>query len=148
LNLTVIALSFIIPVLFVYGYGGVLGQENISQNSQQHMNNQSQINTSQTQGNQSTGNLSSMCDSSYPDFCLSSDSATFRCTDLPFRNFTVLAPDTHGLDSDGDGLGCESNFTTQNSNLTNLANKSSNLNTTVPEQLPPESVNGSKTSKI
>jgi hypothetical protein len=148
LNLRVIALSFIIPVLFVYGYGSVLGQENISLNSQQQMNNQSQINTSQTQGNQSTGNLSSMCDSSYPDFCVIPDSARLRCTDLPFRNFTVLAPDTHGLDSDGDGLGCESNFTTQNSNLTNLTNKSSNLNTTVPEQLPPESVNGSKTGKI
>ena len=144
--MVVITLSFIIPVLFVYGYGSVLGQENISQNSQQQMNNQSQINTSQTQGNQSTGNLSSMCDSSYPDFCLNPDSARIRCTDIPFRNFTVLAPDTNGLDSDGDGLGCES--TTQNSNLTNLINKSSNLNTTVPEQLPPESVNGSKTGKI
>jgi hypothetical protein len=38
-----------------------------------------------------------------------------------------------------------SNITTPNSNMTN---KSSNLNTTIPEQLPPESVNGSKSGKI
>ena len=38
-----------------------------------------------------------------------------------------------------------SNVTGMNSNLTN---KSSNLNTTIPEQLPPESVNGSKSGKI
>ncbi|CAN5531561.1 hypothetical protein BH18THE1_BH18THE1_14350 [soil metagenome] len=148
MNLSVSAISFIIYVLFVYGSGSVLAQGNISQNLQQPMNNQSQsqINQSQTQGNQTTGNI--MCDSSYPDFCLSTDSARLMCSDFPYRNFTVLAPDTHGLDSDGDGLGCESNVTTQNSNLTNLTNKSSNLNTTIPEQLPPESVNGSKIGKI
>ena len=38
-----------------------------------------------------------------------------------------------------------SNITNPNSNMTN---KSSNLNTTIPEQLPPESVNGSKIGKI
>ena len=38
-----------------------------------------------------------------------------------------------------------SNITNQNPNLTN---RSGNLNTTIPEQLPPESINGSKTGKI
>jgi hypothetical protein len=38
-----------------------------------------------------------------------------------------------------------SNVTDLNSNITN---RSSNLNTTIPEQLPPESVNGSKIGKI
>lgn len=38
-----------------------------------------------------------------------------------------------------------SNVTEPNSNITN---RSSNLNTTIPEQLPPESVNGSKIGKI
>lgn len=38
-----------------------------------------------------------------------------------------------------------SNVTGMNSNFTN---KSSNLNTTIPEELPPESVNGSKSGKI
>ncbi|HEU5446971.1 MAG TPA: hypothetical protein VFU67_07505 [Nitrososphaeraceae archaeon] len=48
----------------------------------------------------------------------------------PHRNFSVLAPDTHGLDSDGDGLGCEdSSVAYVNSSVTN---KSSNLNTTLP----------------
>jgi hypothetical protein len=62
------------------------------------------------------------------------------------RNFTVLAPDIHGLDSDGDGFGCENrNVTNLNSNLTN---KSSNLNATLPERLPPESINGSNVPKI
>lgn len=38
-----------------------------------------------------------------------------------------------------------SNATDQNSNMTN---RSSNLNSTIPEQLPPESINGSKVVKI
>jgi len=66
--------------------------------------------------------------------------------DILQRNFTVLAPDIHGLDSDGDGFGCENlNVTNLNSNLTN---KSSNVNATLPEQLPPQSINGSNVPKI
>jgi hypothetical protein len=30
------------------------------------------------------------------------------CADVNGRNFTVLAPDPHGFDREGDGLGCES----------------------------------------
>src|SRR6266508_1317563 len=42
-----------------------------------------------------------------------------------------------------------SNITNESSSLnSNITNKSSSLNTTMPEQLPPESVNGSKVGKI
>ena len=69
--------------------------------------NDSLINASQIQGNGSAGNISNPCDTSYPDFCVTTYSANLTCTDIPYRNFTVSAPDTFGLDSDGDGFGCE-----------------------------------------
>jgi hypothetical protein len=128
-------LSLTIPFLFSYGFGIIgyaSGQINTTQQLQELKMNQnnSQVNASQIQGNGSAGNLSSACDSSYPDFCVTTYSANLTCTDIPYRNFTVLAPDTYGLDSDGDGLGCEnSNVTYVNSSATN---KSSNLNTTLP----------------
>jgi hypothetical protein len=30
------------------------------------------------------------------------------CADIPHRRFTVLPPDPHRFDGDGDGIGCES----------------------------------------
>ena len=87
-----------------------------------------QINASQIQENGSAGNMSNPCDPSYPDFCVTTFSANLTCTDIPYRNFTVLAPDTFGLDSDGDGFGCEnSNVVFVNSSTTN---KSIIVNTT------------------
>ena len=92
--------------------------------------NASQINGSQIQGNGSAGNMSNPCDPSYSDFCVTTYSANLTCTDIPYRNFTVLAPDTFGLDSDGDGFGCEnSNVAFVNSSTTN---KSIIVNTTLP----------------
>ena len=48
------------------------------------------------------------CDLSYPDFCISPNSADLDCTDISQKRFTVLQPDPHRFDSDKDGIGCES----------------------------------------
>jgi hypothetical protein len=130
-----IILSLSISLLLNYGFGIIdytSGQLNTTQQLQQpQMNqNESYVNASQIQGNGSAGNLSSACDTSYPDFCVTTYSANLTCMDIPHRNFTVLGPDTHGLDSDGDGLGCE-NFEVAYVN-SSVTNKSSNLNTTLP----------------
>lgn len=131
---SLVILSLSISLLFNYGFGIIeyaSGQINTTQQLQQlQMNqNESHVNASQIQDNRSAGNLSSACDTSYPDFCVTTYSANLTCMDIPHRNFTVLGPDTHGLDSDGDGLGCEnSNVPYVNSSVTN---KSSNLNTTL-----------------
>ena len=135
-----VILSLSISLLLNYGFGIIdftSGQINTTQQLQQLQMNQNdidftsgQVNASQIQGNGSAGNLSSACDTSYPDFCVTTYSANLTCMDIPHRNFTVLGPDTYGLDSDGDGLGCE------NSNVpyvsSSVTNKSSNLNTTLP----------------
>jgi hypothetical protein len=106
-------------------YSGNAGSQNQSQGNvsqQQQVENQSQTqgNVSQQQQdeNQSQGqeevsssesstNSSDSCDSSYPDVCITTYSAMLTCFDIPYRNFKVLAPDRHGFDSDGDGIGCE-----------------------------------------
>jgi hypothetical protein len=130
-----VILSLTIPLLFSYGFGIIgytSGQVNTTQQLQElQMNqNESNVNASQIQGNGSAGNLTSACDPSYPDFCVTTYSANLTCTDIPYRNFTVLAPDTHGLDSDGDTFGCENiEVVYVNSSVTN---KSSNLNTSLP----------------
>ena len=84
-------------------------QGNVSQQQQDENQNQtqSQGNVSQTQNSASSNNSSDTCDSSYPDVCITTYSAMLSCLDIPYRNFKVLAPDPHGLDSDGDGIGCE-----------------------------------------
>ena len=82
-------------------------QGNVSQQQQDENQNQSQGNVSQTQNSASSNNASDTCDSSYPDVCIATYSAKLSCLDIPYRNFKVLAPDPHGLDSDGDGIGCE-----------------------------------------
>jgi hypothetical protein len=95
-------------------------QGNVSQQQQVENQSQTQGNVSQQQQdeNQSQGqeevsssesstNSSDSCDSSYPDVCITTYSAMLTCFDIPYRNFKVLAPDRHGFDSDGDGIGCE-----------------------------------------
>jgi hypothetical protein len=109
-------------------------QTNASQTNASQTNasqtNASQTNASKIQGNGSAGNMSNPCDPSYPDFCVTTYSANLTCSDIPFGNFTVLSPDTYGLDSDGDGFGCENNIVTfGNSNMTN---KSIIINNTLP----------------
>jgi hypothetical protein len=47
------------------------------------------------------------CDPSYPDVCIPPPPPDLDCTRIIYRNFTVLPPDPHGFDGDGDGLGCE-----------------------------------------
>ena len=48
------------------------------------------------------------CDSSYPDTCIPSPPPDLNCGDISDKRFKVLPPDPHGLDRDGDGVGCES----------------------------------------
>ncbi len=131
--------SLTVSLLFASGFGiidNASGQVNITVPQPRELQanasqiNASQINASQIQGNGSAGNMSNRCDPSYPDFCVTTYSANLTCTDIPYRNFTVLAPDTFGLDSDGDGFGCEnSNVDFVNSSTTN---KSIIVNTTLP----------------
>jgi hypothetical protein len=137
LNLYIISLT--VSLLFASGFGIIdyaSGQANITVPQPRELQanasqiNASQINASQIQGNGSVGNMSNPCDPSYPDFCVTTYSANLTCTDIPYRNFTVLAPDTFGLDSDGDGFGCEnSNVAFVNPSTTN---KSIIANTTLP----------------
>jgi len=56
-----------------------------------------------TPGEESAGN----CDPAYPDACIPSPPPDLDCEDIAQRGFTVLAPDPHGFDREGDGLGCE-----------------------------------------
>ena len=126
--------SLTVSLLFASGFGiidNASGQVNITVPQPRELQaNASQINASQILGNGSAGNMSNPCDPSYPDFCVTTYSANLTCTDIPYRNFTVLAPDTFGLDSDGDGFGCEnSNVAFVNSSTTN---KSIIVNTTLP----------------
>lgn len=47
------------------------------------------------------------CDPSYPQLCIPHDAEELDCHEMGVAGFTVLAPDRHALDDDGDGLGCE-----------------------------------------
>ncbi|MDA0267622.1 MAG: hypothetical protein O2890_15130 [Cyanobacteria bacterium] len=49
------------------------------------------------------------CDPAYPDpgMCIPPPPPDLDCRDITHRNFTVLAPDPHNFDGDGDGIGCE-----------------------------------------
>jgi hypothetical protein len=47
------------------------------------------------------------CDAAYPTVCIPSPPPDLDCADIPYTNFTVLAPDPHHFDGDGDGIGCE-----------------------------------------
>ena len=48
------------------------------------------------------------CDPAYPTVCIPSPPPDLNCKDIRFRRFTVLPPDPHHFDADGDGIGCES----------------------------------------
>ena len=121
--------SLTVSFLFASGFG-IIDYASGQINSTIPQPRELQINASQIQGNGSAGNMSNPCDPSYPDFCVTTYSANLTCTDIPYRNFTVVAPDTFGLDSDGDGFGCEnSNVAFVNSSTTN---KSIIVNTTIP----------------
>jgi hypothetical protein len=48
------------------------------------------------------------CDPAYPSVCIPPPPPDLDCADIPFRRFTVLPPDPHHFDGDGDGNGCES----------------------------------------
>ena len=101
-----VILSLSISLLSNYGFGIIdytNGQINTTQQLQQlQMNqndteftggqndteftsgqNESHANASQIQGNGSAGNLSNPCDTSYPDFCVTTYSANLTCMDIP-----------------------------------------------------------------
>jgi hypothetical protein len=48
------------------------------------------------------------CHPSYPGRCIPAPPPDLDCGDIPWTNFTVLAPDPHRFDGDRDGIGCES----------------------------------------
>ena len=48
------------------------------------------------------------CDPAYPTICLPPPPPDLNCSDITERRFTVLAPDPHRFDRDGNGIGCES----------------------------------------
>ena len=48
------------------------------------------------------------CDPSYPTVCIPSPPPDLDCSDIPYTDFVVVQPDPHGLDTDKDGIGCES----------------------------------------
>ncbi len=47
------------------------------------------------------------CDSSYPDVCIPEYPPDLDCDEIRYSNFRVVGSDPHGLDRDGDGIGCE-----------------------------------------
>jgi micrococcal nuclease len=48
------------------------------------------------------------CDPSYPDICIPPPPPVLNCGDIPRRRFAVMAPDAHGFDGNGNGIGCQS----------------------------------------
>jgi hypothetical protein len=48
------------------------------------------------------------CDPSYPDVCIASPPPDLNCNDIPYDDVRVVGDDPHGLDREGDGIGCES----------------------------------------
>jgi len=48
------------------------------------------------------------CDPSYPTICVPPPPPDLDCGSISYRHFTVLPPDPHRFDGDGDGIGCES----------------------------------------
>ena len=91
-------------------YSSDKGNQNQSDVKQQQDDKQiqNQSDVSQTNPESQGDNSGNNCDSSYPDVCITTNSAKLTCLDIPYRNFKVLAPDPHKFDSDGDSIGCES----------------------------------------
>lgn len=48
------------------------------------------------------------CDPSYPDVCITPYPPDLDCGEIPYHDFKVIQPDSHGFDRDKDGIGCES----------------------------------------
>ena len=48
------------------------------------------------------------CDPAYPTICLEPGIPDLDCGEITHKRFTVLPPDPHRFDGDGDGIGCES----------------------------------------
>ena len=89
-----------------------LTENNSEQQEQQNETNQNQSQNQtnderKTQTTESDVGSNDGCDPSYPDICITTYSEKLTCADIPFRNFKVLPPDSHGFDSDSDGVGCE-----------------------------------------
>jgi len=92
-----------------------LTENNSEQQRQQGQQNETNQNQNQNQTNderkaqtsESDVGSNDGCDPSYPDICITTYSEKLSCADIPFRNFKVLPPDSHGFDSDSDGVGCE-----------------------------------------
>jgi hypothetical protein len=55
----------------------------------------------------STSTRAAGCDPAYPTVCIPPPPPDLDCGQIKYRNFRVLAPDPHRLDSDNDGIGCE-----------------------------------------
>ncbi|HYY86753.1 MAG TPA: hypothetical protein VE594_06580 [Nitrososphaeraceae archaeon] len=142
MSLRLCLLSITVSLLFGSGFGIIdyaSGQLNATVPQPRELQpirnasqtNASQTNASQIQRNDSAGNMTNPCNPSYPDFCVTTYSANLTCSDIPYGNFTVLSPDTFGLDSDGDGFGCENNMVAfVNSSMTN---NSIIINSTLPQ---------------
>jgi len=64
--------------------------------------------SSSSQSSSDSSEPTPSCDPSYPDFCIPPSPPDLDCADIPTKNFTVLYPDPHNFDGDGDGIGCES----------------------------------------
>lgn len=47
------------------------------------------------------------CDPSYPDVCIPPALPNLDCSDIPHTCFRVVPPDSHRLDGNKDGVGCE-----------------------------------------
>lgn len=56
---------------------------------------------------QSAVALPGACHPSYPTVCIPPPPPDLDCADVPHRRFTVIPPDPHRFDGDGDGVGCE-----------------------------------------
>ena len=92
-----------------------LTENNSEQQRQQGQQNETNQNQNQNKTNderkaqtsESDVGSNDGCDPSYPDICITTYSEKLSCADIPFRNFKVLPPDSHGFDSDSDGVGCE-----------------------------------------
>ena len=91
-----------------------LTENNSEQQEQQNETNQNQSQIQnqtnderKSQTTESDVGSNDGCDPSYPDICITTYSEKLSCADIPFRNFKVLPPDSHGFDSDSDGVGCE-----------------------------------------
>jgi hypothetical protein len=84
---------------------------------------------STTDGSELKASPRANCDASYPDVCIPSSPPDLDCDDILDKSFKVVPPDPHGFDSEGDGLGCESDNRNDDSN-SNSSPSLSSLNQT------------------